>query len=125
MSEEIKIIDGTYKKDDPHKDIGKQKFRVRKHYTAWVEYEVVAKSKEEAEDAVSEHGGIERIEWQDGYHKDEPVEVYASDYNTDSTQSFEATKVAECIPYEDSDSIDYEDYEWSSDEYEWKKEEVA
>jgi hypothetical protein len=34
-------------------------------------------------------------------------------------------KVAECIPYEDSDSIDYEDYEWSSDEYEWKKEEVA
>ena len=37
MSEEIKIIDGTYKKDDPHKDIGKQKFRVRKHYTAWVE----------------------------------------------------------------------------------------
>ena len=48
MSEEIKIIDGTYKKDDPHKDIGKQKFRVRKHYTAWVEYEVVAKSKEEA-----------------------------------------------------------------------------
>ena len=31
MSEEIKIIDGTYKKDDPHQDIGKQKFRVRKH----------------------------------------------------------------------------------------------
>ena len=30
MSEEIKIIDGTFKKDDPHKDIGKQKFRVRK-----------------------------------------------------------------------------------------------
>ena len=42
MSEEIKIIDGTYKKDDPHKDIGKQKFRVRKAYTAWVEYDVVA-----------------------------------------------------------------------------------
>ena len=29
MSEEIKIIDGTFKKDDPHKDIGKQKFRCR------------------------------------------------------------------------------------------------
>ena len=26
MKEEIKIIDGTFKKDDPHKDIGKQKF---------------------------------------------------------------------------------------------------
>ena len=45
MTEEIKIIDGAYKKDDPHKDIGKQKFRVRKHYTAWVEYDVVANSK--------------------------------------------------------------------------------
>ena len=37
MKEEIKIIDGTFKKDDPHKDIGKQKFRVRKHYSVWVE----------------------------------------------------------------------------------------
>ena len=50
MSEEIKIIDGTYKKDDPHKDIGKQKFRVRRAYTTWVEYDVVANSKEEAEE---------------------------------------------------------------------------
>jgi len=29
-------------KESPHKDIGKQKFRVRKSYTAWVEYDVVA-----------------------------------------------------------------------------------
>ena len=36
MSEEIKIIDGAFSKADPHKDIGKQKFRVRKSYTAWV-----------------------------------------------------------------------------------------
>ena len=36
MKEEIKIIDGTFKKDDPHKDIGKQKFRVRRAYTTWV-----------------------------------------------------------------------------------------
>ena len=43
MSEEIKIIDGAFSKDNPHKDIGKQKFRVRKAYTAWVEYDVVAK----------------------------------------------------------------------------------
>jgi len=27
-------------RDTPHKDIGKQKFRVRKSYTAWVEYDV-------------------------------------------------------------------------------------
>ena len=110
-----------YSKDNPHKDIGKQKFRVRKAYTAWVEYDVVADSKDEAIDAVIEQGGIEKIEWSEGYHKDEPVEVYAQDYNTDSTESFEAVKVAECIPYEDSDSIDYEDATWSSDDYEWKK----
>jgi len=130
MSEEIKIIDGTYKKDDPHKDIGKQKFRVRKSYTAYVEYDVVANSKEEAESAVSEHGGIEKIEWQEGYYGDEPVEVYAQDYNPDSTESFDAVKVAECVPYEERD-IDtdqefenYEDPEWTTDEYRWKKEEV-
>ena len=110
-----------YSKDNPHKDIGKQKFRVRKAYTAWVEYDVVADSKDEAIDAVIEQGGIEKIEWQEGYHNDEPVEVYAQDYNTDSTESFEAVKVAECVPYEDSDSIAYDDYEWSTDEFEWKK----
>ena len=130
MSEEIKIIDGTYKKDDPHKDIGKQKFRVRKAYTAWVEYDVVADSREEAESAVSEQGGIERIEWQEGYHNDEPVEVYASDWNSDySAENGDFTKkVGECVPYEDWDSDsdqnfeNYEDPEWTSDEFRWKKE---
>ena len=125
----IQIIDGTYKKDDPHKDIGKQKFRVRKAYTAWVEYDVVAESKDEAIDAVIEHGGIERIEWADGYHNDEPVEVYAQDYNPDASESFDAVKVAECVPYEerdidtDQDFENYEDPEWTTDEYRWKKEE--
>lgn len=130
QKETIQIIDGAYKKDDPHKDIGKQKFRVRKAYTAWVEYDVVADSKDEAIDAVIEHGGIDKIEWSEGYHKDEPVEVYAQDYNPDSTESFEAVKVAECVPYEEWDSDtdqnfdNYEDPEWTSDEYRWKKEEV-
>tara|TARA_B100000073_G_scaffold87180_1_gene67922 strand:- start:1058 stop:1417 length:360 start_codon:yes stop_codon:yes gene_type:complete len=114
-----------YNKDKPHADIGKSKYRVRMAYTAWVEYDVVADSRDEAVDAVIEEGGIDKIEWQEGYHKDEPVEVYASDWNGDHSESFEAKKVAECIPYEDSDSIDYGDYEWSTDDYEWKKEEVA
>ena len=114
-----------YSKDKPHADIGKSKYRVRQHYNAWVEYDVVADSRDEAVDAVIEEGGIDKIEWQEGYHKDEPVEVYASDWNGDHNYSFDAKKVAECIPYEDSDSIDYGDYEWSTDDYEWKKEEVA
>ena len=131
MSEDFKIIDGAFKKDAPHKDIGKQKFRVRKAYTAWVEYDVVADSKDEAIDAVIEHGGIEKIEWSEGYHKDEPVEVYAQDYNPDSTESFEAVKVEECVPYEEYDSDsgqhfdNYEDPEWTSDEFRWKEKEVV
>ena len=131
MSEEIKIIDGTYKKDDPHKDIGKQKFRVRRSYTAYVEYDVVANSKDEAESAVSEHGGIDKIEWQEGYYGDEPVEVYATDWNSDYGVDIDqpVEKVEECVPYEDYDSDtgkhfdNYEDPEWTGDTYRWKKEE--
>ena len=114
-----------YNKENPHKDIGKQKFRVRHCYNVWVEYDVVADSKDEAVDAVIENGGIGDIQWQEGYHNDAPVEVYATDYNSDTSNSFEAEKVAECIPYEDSDSIDYGDYEWSADESEWRPENIA
>ena len=110
-----------YNKDKPHADIGKSKYRVRMAYTAWVEYDVVAESRDEAVDAVIEEGGIDKIEWQEGYHKDEPVEVYASDWNFDSSD--DTHKVAECIPYEDSDSIDYQDPDWSTDPYEWPEQE--
>ena len=112
-----------YKEDTPHKDIGKQKFRVKKYYSTWVEYDVVANTIDEAENAVLEHGGIEKIEWQEGYHRGEPVEVYANDWNYldhDQTQ-----KVEECVPYEDSDidtgeeMLNYEDPEWTSDETRW------
>ena len=48
-------------KDNPHKDIGKQKFRVRMAYTAYVDYDVVAASKDEAVSAVIEKGGIETL----------------------------------------------------------------
>ena len=119
-----------FDKDNPHKDIGKQKFRVRKHYSAWVEYDVVAENRSEAESAVMEHGGIDKIEWQEGYHNDEPVEVYANDYESDyqaesDDEQYGRTprvqKIAECIPYEDNSTIDYSDPDWSTDEFEWKK----
>ena len=123
-------------KDNPHKDIGKQKFRVRKHYSVWVEYDVVAENRSEAESAVMDQGGIDRIEWQEGYHNDEPVEVYANDYESDyqaesDDEQYGRTprvqKIAECVPYEDWDSDtdqhfdNYEDPEWTGDEYRWKK----
>ena len=106
--------------DNPHKDIGKQKFRVKKYYNVWVEYDVVADTKDEAENAPIDHGGLQSIDWEEGYHKDEPVEVYASDWNY--SDSGPTTKVAECVPYEDSDSIDYADPDWSTNEFEWQKE---
>ena len=138
MKEEIKIIDGAYKKDDPHKDIGKSKYKVRRHYTAWVEYEVVANSKEEAEDAVQEHGGIEKIEWQDGYYGDEPVEMKYYDHSWDQEAEIDyekygreprVQKIEECVPYEewdsdtDEDYLNYEDPEWTKDDMRWTQEE--
>ena len=119
-----------FDKDNPHKDIGKQKFRVRKHYSVWVEYDVVAENRSEAESAVMDQGGIDKIEWQEGYHNDEPVEVYANDYESDyqaesDDEQYGRTprvqKIAECIPYEDNSTIDYSDPDWSTDEFEWKK----
>ena len=120
-------------KDNPHKDIGKQKFRVRKHYTVWVEYDVVADNRSEAESAVMDQGGIEKIEWQEGYHNDEPVEMYANDWESDyqaesDDEQYGRTprvqKIAECIPYEDNSTIDYSDPDWSTNEFEWQKEAV-
>jgi hypothetical protein len=120
-------------KDNPHKDIGKQKFRVRKHYSVWVEYDVVADNRSEAESAVMDQGGIEKIEWQEGYHNDEPVEMYANDWESDyqaesDDEQYGRTprvqKIAECIPYEDNSTIDYSDPDWSTNEFEWQKETV-
>lgn len=124
--------------ENKHQDIGKSKYRVRNHYTCWVEYDVIANSKEEAEDAVREHGGLKRIEWEEGYYKDDPVEVHCEDWNHDSCSDSDyekyrgprVTKVEECVPYEEQDIdtnewIDnYEDPEWTSDSYRWTKEEV-
>ena len=112
-------------KDSPHPDIGKQKFRVRMAYTAYVDYDVVADSKDEAVNVIIDKGGIETIQWAEGWHKDEPVEVYATDWNTDHSKgagTFDVTKVAECIPYEDNSTIDYSDTDWSTNEFEWQKE---
>jgi hypothetical protein len=114
-------------RDNPHKDIGKKKYRVRKAYTAWVEYDVIADSKDEAESAVMEHCGIEKIEWADGYHKGEPVEVYASDHNLDHDVDIDqpVEKVAECVPYEDNSTVDYSDPNWTSNEFEWLDEDYV
>ena len=51
---EIPIINGTYKKDTPDKEIGYQKWQVRKTYEVEMEYEIVAKTKKEADEEPGE-----------------------------------------------------------------------
>lgn len=112
-----------YSKDKPHQDIGKKKYRIRQNYNIWVEYDVVADSASEAEEAVLEEGGIDKIEWKEGFHDMHEVSVYANDWNTDYSQDlYNTKKVEECVPYEDNEGIYYDDPEWTSDDFRWKKE---
>ena len=112
-----------YSKDKPHEDIGKKKYRIRQNYNIWVEYDVVADSASEAEEAVLEEGGIDKIEWKEGFHDMHEVSVYANDWNTDYSQDLYSTKkVEECVPYEDNEGIYYDDPEWTPDDFRWKKE---
>ena len=61
---EIPIINGTYKKDNPDKEIGYQKWEVRKTYEVEMTYEIVAKTKAEAEELLSnkEHINVEDVD---------------------------------------------------------------
>ena len=112
-----------YSKDKPHEDIGKKKYRIRQNYNIWVEYDVVADSASEAEEAVLEEGGIDKIEWKEGFHDMHEVSVYANDWNTDYSQDlYNTKKVEECVPYEDNEGIYYDDPEWTTDDFRWKKE---
>jgi len=52
---EIPIINGTYKKDTPDKEIGYQKWRVRKTYEVEMLYEIVAKTKKEADELLEKN----------------------------------------------------------------------
>ena len=113
-----------YSKDNPHQDIGKKKYRIRQNYNIWVEYDVGADSASEAEEAVLEEGGIEKIDWKEGFHDMHEVSVYANDWNTDYSQDlYNTKKVEECVPYEDNEGIYYDDPEWTSDDFRWKEEE--
>ena len=52
------IINGTYKKDTPDKEIGYQKWEVKKVYEVEMTYEIVAKTKDEAENLLDKEEKI-------------------------------------------------------------------
>ena len=126
---EIPIINGTYKKDTPNGEIGYQKWRVRKTYEVDMEYEIVAKTKEEAEEL------FEKKECINVGNVDEYGETFretikgrhVNDLSGD--ELVEWKKIEECQPRDDEDIdtgkrfLNYEDPDWISDDYEWRKNE--
>ena len=126
---EIPVINGTYKKDTPNGEIGFQKWRVRKTYEVEMEYEIVAKTKAEADDLLERKECV-KVEDVDDYgetFRETITGKHVNDMSGDEPVSW--TKIEECIPSDDTD-IDtnqsfknYEDSDWSKDDYEWLKNE--
>jgi len=124
-----KIINGAYRKNEPNEEIGYQKWRVRKTYEVVMEYEIVAKTKKEAEELFDKKEAI-KVEDVDEYG-DSFMETitgrHINDLEGDEPTTWE--KVEECMPTEDRDIdtdkffLNYADPCWSKDEFEWQKKE--
>ena len=126
---EIPIINGTYKKDTPDKEIGYQKWQVRKTYEVEMEYEIVAKTKEEAEELLSNKECV-KVEDVDDYGDTFRETIKGRHVNDMSgDEPVEWKKIEECLPRDDTDIdtdkrfLNYEDPDWSEDNFEWVKNE--
>ena len=126
---EIPIINGTYKKDTPHSEIGFQKWRVRKTHEVIMEYEIVAKTKEEA-DALLEKKECVKVE--DVYDSGDTLFETITGKNISDFQGDEPVewkKIEECLPRDDEDIdtgkrfLNYEDPDWLKEDFEWVKNE--
>ena len=126
---EIPIINGTYKKDTPDKEIGYQKWRVRKTYEVEMEYEIVTKTKEEAEELLEKKECV-KVEDIDDYgdtFRETITGKHVNDMSGDEPVEWE--KIEECVPRDDEDIdtgkrfLNYEDPDWSEDSFEWYKNE--
>ena len=126
---EIPIINGTYKKDTPNGEIGYQKWQVRKTYEVEMEYEIVAKTKEEAEELFEKKECIKvkNVNEYGETFRETIKGTHVNDLSGDEPVEWE--KIEECVPREDTDIdtdkrfLNYEDPEWVSDDYEWVKNE--
>jgi len=123
------IINGAYKKDTPNDDIGYQKWEVRKTYEVEMVYEIVAKTKEVAEELLErrETPHEEVDEYGDTF-RETITSKFTSDLQGDEPTTWK--KIEECTPSEDTDSdnnfkpfTNYEDATWSKDDFEWYKNE--
>ena len=126
---EIPIINGTYKKDTPNGEIGFQKWQVRKTYEVEMEYEIVAKTKAEAEDLLERKECV-KVEEVDDYgetFRETITGKHVNDMSGDEPVSWK--KIEECLPRDDEDIdtgkrfLNYEDPDWSKDDLDWVKNE--
>jgi len=126
---EIPIIDGTYKKDTPHSDIGFQKWRIRKTYEVEMEYEIVAKTRKEADDLLEKKECV-KVENIDDYGNtlgETIIGKHVNDLSGD--EPVEWKKIEECLPRDDEDIdtgkrfLNYDDPDWSKEDFEWVKNE--
>ena len=122
------IINGTYKKDMPSKDIGYQKWEVIKTYEVEARYEIVAKTKEEAEELLErrETPNEEVDDYGDTF-RETITSKFTNDLSGDEPTTWK--KIEECVPSLDSDIdtgedyANYEDGNWSKDDWDWYKNE--
>ena len=126
---EIPIINGTYKKDTPDGEIGFQKWQVRKTYEVEMEYEIVAKTREEA-DEILEKKECVKVEDIDDYgdtYRETIKGRHVNDLSGD--EIVEWKKIEECLPRDDEDIdtgkrfLNYEDPDWSGNDLDWVKNE--
>ena len=126
---EIPIINGTYKKDTPNGEIGYQKWQVRKTYEVEMEYEIVAKTRKEAEELLEKKECV-KVEEVDDYGETFRETIkgrHVNDMSGDEPVSWK--KIEECLPRDDEDIdtgkrfLNYEDPDWSEDDFDWVKNE--
>ena len=126
---EIPIINGTYKKDTPNGEIGYQKWQVRKTYEVEMEYEIVAKTRKEAEELLEKKECV-KVEEVDDYgdtYRETIKGRHVNDLSGD--EIVEWKKIEECLPRDDEDIdtgkrfLNYEDPDWSGNDLDWVKNE--
>ena len=125
---EIPIINGTYKKDTPNSEIGFQKWNVRKTYEVEMVYEIVARTRKEAEDLLDrKEDPKEEIDEYGDTFRETIKSRYYFDLSGDEPTTWK--KIEECLPRDEEDIdtgkrfLNYEDPDWSKDDLEWVKNE--
>jgi len=123
------IINGTYMKDTPNSQVGFQKFEVEKIYTVRIRYEVVHKTKDEADQLVEKEHECKVDNFLHELGEPYPSELQLKDMDVETEDEGTLKKIEECIPRDDTDIdtdkrfLNYDDPEWSKDDFEWFKNE--